>query len=318
MHESQHLEARPEGRAMSLIVGNLRRLGAKLVNGSGRALSRIQALPAAWRFRDRLIVRPLPADARIPEGQRITVLSVNLWHDWPRHRRLPARLEALAQLIEREGADIILLQEVMRTPKFASDVWLADRLGMAYAYARANGHESAIGFEEGEAVFSRFPLIEARHWTLPPTTGPFSRRVALGAQLQLPCCRLWAFSTHLSMLSGQNAQQLNHLRAWVNDLGGEGGSLIGGDFNAQEATARMRTMGTTWVDTFRSLHPERKGATHSLRWPWGGQFRHKRLDYLFLRTDVRAWQVTEARHLAWEGLPASDHQPVLTRLIPGS
>jgi len=122
----------------------------------------------------------------------------------------------------------------------------------------------------------------------------------------------------LSMLGGQNAQQLNHLRAWVNDLGGEGGSLIGGDFNAQEATARMRTVGATWVDTFRMLHPESETATHILRWPWGGQLRRKRLDYLFLRTAARPWRVTEARHLAWEGIPASDHQPVLTRLIPGS
>ena len=96
----------------------------------------------------RLSWRATPSQPVLKECGMLTVLSANLWHDWPRRRGWPQRLEALAQLVEAEGADIVLLQEVARTPALRADEWLARRLGMAYAYARANGHEAAIGFEE--------------------------------------------------------------------------------------------------------------------------------------------------------------------------
>jgi exonuclease III len=48
-------------------------------------------------------------------------------------------------MVESEAADIVLLQEVARTTKLKVDEWLAERLGMGYVYARANGHEPGIG-----------------------------------------------------------------------------------------------------------------------------------------------------------------------------
>ncbi len=71
---------------------------------------------------------------------QLTVLSANLWHDWPRFRRIKERLEDFARLAEREQADVILLQEVARTRAIRADEWLADRLGMVSVYSRANGH----------------------------------------------------------------------------------------------------------------------------------------------------------------------------------
>ncbi len=44
----------------------------------------------------------------------LTVVSANLWHDWPRFRRLKERLEVFVRLIEEQQADLILLQEVAR------------------------------------------------------------------------------------------------------------------------------------------------------------------------------------------------------------
>lgn len=51
----------------------------------------------------------------------LTVLSTNMWHDWPRHRRLLERLEDIARLVESQSIDVLILQEVTRTRHFHSD-----------------------------------------------------------------------------------------------------------------------------------------------------------------------------------------------------
>jgi len=262
----------------------------------------------------RLSWRATPSQPVLKECGMLTVLSANLWHDWPRRRGWPQRLEALAQLVEAEGADIVLLQEVARTPALRADEWLARRLGMAYAYARANGHEAAIGFEEGLAVFSRCPLTTPRLRHLGSGDNPFVRRLALGAVVETPCGGVSVFTVHLGLSRRQNALQLSHLRAWVAEVAGHHPALIGGDFNAPEHTPQITHTRRAWLDTFRCLHPQADGATHELKWPWGGRLRRHRLDYLFLSPGSHRWHVLEARHIDAPGGPHSDHRAVLVRL----
>ena len=249
-----------------------------------------------------------------PAAGDLIVMSANLWHDWPRHRRLPDRLEAFASLVEESGAQVVLLQEVLRTPDFRTDTWLADRLGMAFAYARANGNSDAIGFEEGSAVLSRYPLLELQQTTLLPSVSRFVSRIALGARLDLPCCDLWAFSTHLSLMRSHNQPQLQALRRWISDISGGVSALIGGDFNASERSEGIKMAQHAWVDTYRSVNPEGEAPTHSLHWPWGGLIRRERLDYVFLHRQDPGWQVVETRHVSTPVRPHSDHAAVLTRL----
>jgi len=243
------------------------------------------------------------------------VVSANLWHDWPRHRRLAQRVEAFAQLVEAHHADLVLLQEVARTPQLRVDEWLAQRLDMTCVYSRANGHES-IGFEEGLAVLSRFPVEATYLRELSHTCNPFSRRLALGARIGTPNGALMAFSTHLGLLPGQNADQLGRLRAWVTDLAGDHPVLVGGDFNASESAPQIDQARASWLDTFRTLHPGADGATHELRRPWGGVLRRQRLDYIFLLPGKPHWDVLETFHLASADEPHSDHHMVMTRLLP--
>lgn len=255
-----------------------------------------------------------PGNSVAPGSDDLIVICANLWHDWPRHRGLPDRLEAFARLVEESGAQVVLLQEVLRTNDFLADRWLADRLGMAYAYARANGHAGAIGFEEGSAVLSRFPLLDVKQTTLQPSASRFVSRIALGARLALPCCDLWAFSTHLSIMRSHNQPQLRALKRWIAQISGRSSALIGGDFNASEESAGIVMAKQEWVDTYRSVHPEGEAPTHSLRWPWGGLIRRDRLDYVFLHRQDPGWQVVETRHIQTPDRPHSDHDAVLTRL----
>jgi endonuclease/exonuclease/phosphatase family metal-dependent hydrolase len=245
----------------------------------------------------------------------ITILSSNLWHDWPKFRRIHERLEHFARLVEDVGADIVLAQELSRSPVVKTDEWLANRLGMAYVYTRANGSERA-GFEEGLGIFSKFTLGEPRLRQMPSGFGPFVRRLALGAPVSTPCGNLLAFSVHLSILPIWNRLQLKLIQDWVSQLDGGLTSLVGGDFNAGERTSRIRRIRARWIDTFRHLHPHAEGGTHEIRLPWG-RLRCSRLDYIFLNPGNPGWEIKETLHLESPFGPHSDHRAVLTRLTPG-
>jgi endonuclease/exonuclease/phosphatase family metal-dependent hydrolase len=258
---------------------------------------------------------PRPAGS---EEDALVVVSANLWHDWPRHRRLPERLESFARLVEREGAQVVLLQEVARTRDLYVDSWLADRLGMAYVYTRVNGHEDSLGFEEGLAVLSRFPLVASKKLELKPSVKPFMRRMALGAQLTVGDVDLWFVSTHLSLLHWFNASQLPQLHQWVANLSTSRPAIIGGDFNAGERSSQIHHARERWLDPFRMLHPYADGATHTFRFPCMLGRRKRRLDYIFFHPGERTWNVQEARHLTAPLERHSDHLAVMVRVAPGT
>lgn len=247
------------------------------------------------------------------EPRPLTIMSANLWHDWPRFRRLRERLEAFARLVEEERADILLLQEVARTRALHADLWLAERLQMAHAFTAANGREDN-GFQEGVAILSRFPLQDPQVCELRPRQAPFIRRLALGATLRTPLGSLLAISTHLGQGKRRNAGQLAHLRRWVAQLGSGRPALIGGDFNAKEKTHQIRQAAVDWIDLFRRRHPTADGATYELHWPWGRPLARFRLDYLFLHTDSPGWRILDARHLPNLNPKYSDHRAVLATL----
>lgn len=264
---------------------------------------------------ERFIIRGFPKGYEIPEvSDHITVLSANLWHDWPRYRDLRERLEYFSELVKAERVDIILLQEVARTKEFAVDEWLNKHLEMAYVYSRANGDSKGIGFEEGLAIFSRYPISLPRLAQLSDTRNPFVRRIGLGISICTTWGELVAYSVHLGINGHQNEIQYSRLFHWVEEKSGELPALIGGDFNAQEKTSQIRHAQEEWEDTFRYLNPESDGFTHEIQWPWGGVMHRSRLDYVFLRNGLKPWKVVEARHVSMRGCQISDHKPVLIRI----
>jgi len=310
-------DRRLQEAGLSRTQKNLLLLARKLLRLPG--LRRLQ--PAARR---------LLALARAPESpfhggsapgtagscNSVTIISANLWHDWPRHRRVLERAEDFASLVEAHSAEIILLQEVSRTRYLRLDEWLAQRLGMTYAYSRVNGHLESIGFEEGLAILSRYPLSAPILKPLGGGRNPLVRRLALGAVVASPCGPLFAVSVHLGLRRRHNIAQLACLRAWLARAADGLPALIGGDFNATEAAPHMARTRHIWLDTFRHLHPSADGTTHVLRWPWGATLRRSRLDYIFYQPGIAGWQVLEASSLTAPNRPHSDHKAVLARLAP--
>jgi endonuclease/exonuclease/phosphatase family metal-dependent hydrolase len=265
----------------------------------------------------RMSIRTFPTHASQKNArQELTVISANLWHDWPQHRRAIERLEAFAKLVEEHNADVLLLQEVARTSDFWTDHWLAKRLGMSYVYSRANGHLQGIGFEEGLAIFSRHPLLQPVLRQLSPPSNRFVHRLALGTQIATPFGDFQAFSVHLGINGSQNTRQADLLHTWVQELSGSMPALVGGDFNAGELSRSIKNLKNHWLDTFRHLNPLADGTTHEIRWPWGKSIKRSRLDYIFLKAEQQKWKVLEALHLETPGAPHSDHRAVLLRLAP--
>jgi endonuclease/exonuclease/phosphatase family metal-dependent hydrolase len=256
-------------------------------------------------------VSPVPGDQGSPG---IAVISANLCHDWPRYRRIAERLEDFARLVEENGAEIVLLQEVARTPQLLVDQWLAERLNMGYVYSRANGHHRGIGFEEGLAIFSRYPIGQPYLKKLGCSKNPFVRRLALGAQIQTPYGPILAFSVHLGLAPKQNRLQFTHLKDWVAEAAQDAPALIGGDFNAPETRRHMREARSSWLDIFRAHNPEADGFTHEISLPWGKVMRKARLDYLFLKPGKEDWRVLDAQHLFPPRRKHSDHRAVYARL----
>jgi endonuclease/exonuclease/phosphatase family metal-dependent hydrolase len=224
----------------------------------------------------------------------------------------------VARLAEAEDVDLLFLQEVARTPALTADVWLSERLGMALAYARANGDVNAIGFEEGSAILSRHPLLEIHLAQLSRGHNPLVRRVALGADVQTPHGTVLAVSAHLGLLPRHNARQIRALRAWVAHVSGGRAAVVGGDFNAAESRAEIAETQPTWTDTFRTVHPHANAATHASIAVWGRWRQSRRLDYIFVQQPrPTCWRVSDARHVDAPGGPHSDHRAVLARLLPG-
>lgn len=245
--------------------------------------------------------------------QAITFMSANLWHDWPRKRRLQSRLNCLVDIVEKEKVDILLLQELSRTSDLHVDQWLSERLGMAYIYSRTNGNVSEIGFEEGLAIFSRFPIKNHRLAQLSDQKNPFSRRMALGTSVESSLGEFDVYSVHLGLLGSQNKKQFFRLRDWVDRNSKIAPAVIGGDFNAGEKSSQVQEASGFWHDSYRSKNPNRNEYSHELRWPWGGVINRSRLDYLFMRQGKSSWNIEAAWHVNTEKCPLSDHRPVIVQ-----
>jgi endonuclease/exonuclease/phosphatase family metal-dependent hydrolase len=317
--ERQHIYVRPHREEYPKVYKQFWSSVKRLVNwiGHDRLPEFAKVAVSVAKSAGQVSLQSEPYPVPVKECKDVmTVISANLWHDFPRHRGLQKRLEAFAQLVESEKADLVLLQEVARTKNFYADDWLGQRLQMAHIYTRANGSHK-LGFEEGLGVYSRFPLKKLPFVRqMSQTHNPFSRRIALGVEVDTPCGEILAFSAHLGLTRKQNAKQLSELRGWVNELSLGRSAIIAGDFNAPEHTHQIKQVRSYWQDTFREIHEHGPAFTHEIKWPWGGVFLSHRLDYIFLQPGEPSWRVVGVEHLDAHDGPHSDHRAVLARLAP--
>ena len=139
---------------------------------------------------------------------RLRVLSWNLW--W-RFGPWEARFPAIQETIRSLDPDVACLQEVWGLPDGTSSASaLADALGYEHVFA----HRLELdGVLFGNAILSRWPIVETEHWPLPARADAEELRTLVFAEIDGPRGPLQVFNTHLNWRFDQSDVRQDQVRA---------------------------------------------------------------------------------------------------------
>lgn len=279
-------------------------------------------------------------------SDRRTIVTVRIltWNLWWRFGAWEERRQAILAVLRETEPDVVGLQEVWSADGQNFAELLAKDLGMEHVWAPAglpphwHGHtESGVGV--GNAVLSRWPVLESEARTLPAAGGPEEGRVALYALLDVPGCSVPFFTTHLHAAPAGSAvrcAQVTELARFIAERGPRGRfrPVVTGDFNAEPDSDELRLFGgvktapvvpgMAMIDLWRYADPGRPWATWS---SVNGNIVHpadinSRIDYIHLGmpelSPRRAFSVSAVRlagDRAVNGVWPSDHLAVLADLV---
>lgn len=246
---------------------------------------------------------------------------------------LAARIEMAIHELKALDPDIVALQEVSRS-RLYPDVpeRLARALGLNLVFAAATDRivgfrpfdtfiVRLIGFREGSAILSRFPIVSSDAYHLPRCRKLLDPRILLRAVLSTPWGPLQVFSTHTS----RDDCQTERVGQIVREHRGTGPSLLMGDFNTPETSPVMNALldQAGFVDAFRSANPRSPGLTVWQRIEAEQPTVFRRVDYIFLldgrelTAEVRSSRVVldrPGRLANGRALWPSDHYGVLAEI----
>ena len=243
-----------------------------------------------------------------PKGQSLRVMTYNIYGARATSPANAADLDAIAEVIRRQNPDFVTLNEVdVFTNRTGKDVHqardLAEKLGMEWHFSKAIDRD---GGEYGDAVLSKYPILEKRSYRLPcAAEQPGEDRSLCVIRVQIDGKDLYVASTHLDPLSGDASRlvQATEIRR-IRDTELEGDLILCGDLNAIPSSNVIATMtsfltNTGPIDqyTFPSDDPSRK------------------IDYIMYAPiehfGVQNCQVVSRGDQQVGGVDASDHRPVI-------
>ena len=214
-------------------------------------------------------------------GYPVRIMTYNLHNGFNTDGHLD--MEALAQVIEENQPDIVALQEVSRGWLISGRLdmlsWLSQRLKMPYI----SGPTADPLW--GNAILSRYPIIEYTSYDLPPRDLPI-RRGFTAALIDLGGGqRLNVIVTHYHHVEADSAIRQLQSEVIVGFYGGAGGTVLLGDFNAEpDAPEIEMLLNTGLVDTLAAVAPAAVYTFHS-----AGLY--QRIDYIFISPDLMATEV---------------------------
>ncbi len=224
----------------------------------------------------------------------VSVLSLNIWN---RSGPWKERAERIRSWIERLDPDLIGFQEVLRGPGQDQAAELLDGLSYEIDFARASPfwEESTLDF--GNAVASRWPLIDREELAL-PDGGVRESRVALSVSIAAPPGPISFTTTHLAFRLHHGfvrELQVSALGDLVLRRRPRGGfpPIVCGDFNAVPESSEMRYLrglqslagrGFHLRDAWEEAGTGGDGITWSNRNPYARTWRdpERRIDYVLV------------------------------------
>jgi endonuclease/exonuclease/phosphatase family metal-dependent hydrolase len=202
--------------------------------------------------------------------------------------RMDSAIAVLASDPALRNPDIVLLQEM--DEKGTRRV--ADTLGMWYVYY-PSVFRFKIGRDLGNAILSRWPIVEDRKIILPHLSRVVhSQRAATAATIRVGEALVRVYSLHLGTMAGlAPAARRDQLQAVLADAGRYPHVVLGGDLNDEGIGRIALDMGYTW--------PTRRGPATT---PVG------RLDHILFKGLTSPDSAAAGTVLDNRG--ASDHLPV--------
>ncbi len=208
-------------------------------------------------------------------------------------------LESIARVIEKNGADIVCLNEVSRgwVINGSSDnfLWLAERLGMDYRIFMP-----ASDSVWGNAILSKYPLELIKSGFLPRMDAPL-RRSYIYASVDLSVLGIGninVIATHLHQIAGEGEKREAQVEALLKEWGSFSRTAICGDFNAVFGDKEIQMLlDAGLVDSQAALKKQ-----DQLTWVHYKPYR--RIDYIWVTPDI------EISDLLITYSRASDHLPV--------
>lgn len=213
-----------------------------------------------------------------PQAKTLRVVTYNLLHDgavsgfFDGRTHLEARLEMAIRELKTLEPDIVAVQEASESRTHGNvPERLAKALGLHVVFEPATEHVFGVrpldwlvvgvmGFKEGSAILSRFPITASQAFELPRCTKWLEPRILLQATIATPGGPLQVFSTH----TGRGDEcQMERVGEVVRNHVGAGPSLLMGDFNTPETSKVLGTLRSEagFIDAYRIANPETKGPT---------------------------------------------------------
>lgn len=190
------------------------------------------------------IVKKEP-DSPAKKGPVIKVMSYNIHIGNPPSKEASYRdLAAIAKVINLQKPDLVALSEVdNKTTRSGTTVDQAKELGgltgMYYYFTKAMNYQ---GGEYGDAVLSRFPILDSKRYELPTTGSQFEPRSMAMITVEKEGKKFHFASTHLDH-TGNDANrvlQANELVKIIDQLSHP--LILAGDWNAQPESEPIRIL----------------------------------------------------------------------------
>jgi endonuclease/exonuclease/phosphatase family metal-dependent hydrolase len=170
----------------------------------------------------------------LADNTKVRVMDYNLHNGFNTDGRLD--LEALAQVIEGENADVIGLQEVSRGWAIYGSVdmmeWLSHRLRLPYVYGPTES------LQWGNAVLSRYPIIDDGAGQLPHRELRL-RRGYIVADIDAGAGDFWVIATHLHHFEEDSQIRQDQVPTLLYAWDRAAHTVIMGDFNATPDAPEM-------------------------------------------------------------------------------
>ncbi len=228
------------------------------------------------------------------DSTTIRIMDYNLHNGFNADGQL--NMEALAQVIEASGADIIGLQEVSRgwVINGSADMlqWLARRLEMYYVFG------SSEGVQWGNAIFSRYPIVEAKIEALPPDSLAL-RRGYIQAEIDAGQAKLQIIATHLHQIEEDSTIRQQQVPGLLAAWNGKQKTILMGDMNATPDSLEMRLLSDAGlVELAAAIGPDPAYTFNSVD-------PNRQIDYIWISPDLApsGFQIPQTT--------ASDHLPLV-------